>query len=164
MKRILLGLICLLSFVSCKKEPVEVRYDLLISAEATTPPSEIADPEMRNTYETLLRDLQNDLYVFEPNAIPIYTIPQVITVVINKEVLGMNPKDIPAEDEKRIAEFNEFLPKLQEIEAAYRKRIEDLEKRDGVSFGINGMLILGRTLGDSKGVLLKEYDFELKYN
>ena len=83
MKKVLLGLICLLSLVSCKKEPVEVRYDLLISAEATTPPSEIADPEMRNTYETLLRDLQNDLYVFEPNAIPIYTIPQVITVVIN---------------------------------------------------------------------------------
>ena len=160
MKKVLLGLICLLSLVSCKKEPVEVRYVLLISAEATTPPSEIADPEMRNTYETLLRDLQRDL---DPN---FYSLdPRIIGAVINRAVLSMDPKDIPAEDERRIAEFNAYLPKLKEIEASYRKRIEGLEKRDGVSFCINGKLLLLKAQDDSKkDGYLKEYPFELTYN
>jgi hypothetical protein len=77
----------------------------------------------------------------------------------------MDPKDIPAEDEHRIAEFNDYLPKLKEIEASYRKRIEGLEKRDGVSFCINGTLLLLKAREDSKtDGYLKEYPFELRYN
>ncbi len=159
MKKVLLGLVCLLSLVSCKKGPVTVVYLLSISAEATHP-DEIPDPEMRNIYETLLRDLQKDL---DPNY---YTLdPRVIGAVITRAVLSMDPKDVPAEDEHRIAEFNDYLPKLKEIEASYRKRIEGLEKRDGVSFCINGKLLLLKAREDSKtDGYLKEYPFELRYN
>jgi hypothetical protein len=55
MKKVLLGLLCLLSLVSCKKGPVTVSYLLGVSVEATDP-EEIADPEIRDTYLTLLRD------------------------------------------------------------------------------------------------------------
>ena len=115
MKKVLLGLVCLLSLVSCKKGPVTVVYSLEISAEATHP-DEIADSGMRDTYKTLLRDLQRDL---DPN---FYSLdPRKIGAVINRAVLSMDPKDIPAEDEHRIAEFNDYLPKLKEIEASYKK-------------------------------------------
>ena len=77
----------------------------------------------------------------------------------------MDPKDVPAEDGHRIAEFNAYLPKLKEIEASYRKRIEGLEKRDGVSFCINGKLLLLKAQDDSKkDGYLKEYPFKLTYN
>lgn len=159
MKKVLLGLFCLLSLVSCKKGPVTVVYLLGISAEATHP-DEIVDPEMRDTYKTLLRDLQRDL---DPNH---YSLdPREIGAVINRAVLSMDSKDIPAEDERRIAEFNAYLPKLKEIEASYRKRIEGLEKRDGVSFCINGKLLLLKAQDDSKkDGYLKEYPFKLTYN
>ena len=159
MKKVLLGLVCLLSLVSCKKGPVTVVYLLEISAEATHP-DEIVDPEMRDTYKTLLRDLQRDL---DPN---FYSLdPRIIGAVINRAVLSMDPKDVPAEDERRIAEFNAYLPKLKEIEASYRKRIEGLEKRDGVSFCINGKLLLLKAQDDSKkDGYLKEYPFKLTYN
>ena len=159
MKKVLLGLVCLLSLVSCKKGPVTVVYLLGISAEATHP-DEIVDPEMRDTYKTLLRDLQRDL---DPNY---YSIdPREIGAVINRAVLSMDSKDVPAEDGHRIAEFNAYLPKLKEIEASYRKRIEGLEKRDGVSFCINGKLLLLKAQDDSKkDGYLKEYPFKLTYN
>ena len=159
MKKVLLGLFCLLSLVSCKKGPVTVVYLLGISAEATHP-DEIVDSEMRDTYKTLLRDLQRDL---DPNH---YSLdPREIGAVINRAVLSMDPKDVPAEDERRIAEFNAYLPKLKEIEASYRKRIEGLEKRDGVSFCINGKLLLLKAQDDSKkDGYLKEYPFKLTYN
>ena len=159
MKKVLLGLVCLLSLVSCKKGPVTVVYLLGISAEATHP-DEIVDPEMRDTYKTLLRDLQRDL---DPNY---YSLdPREIGAVIDRAVLSMDPKDVPAEDEDRIAEFNDYLTKLKEIEASYRKRIESIEKRDGVSFRLDGQLLLLRKRDDSKpDALLKEYRFELKYN
>ena len=159
MKKVLLGLVCLLSLVSCKKGPVTVVYLLEISAEATHP-DEIVDPEMHDIYQTLLRDLQRDL---DPN---FYSLdPRIIGAVINRAVLSMDPKDVPAEDERRIAEFNAYLPKLKEIEASYRKRIEGLEKRDGVSFCINGKLLLLKAQDDSKkDGYLKEYPFKLTYN
>ena len=159
MKKVLLGLVCLLGLVSCKKGPVTVVYLLGISAEATHP-DEIVDPEMHNTYVTLLHDLQKDL---DPNY---YSLdPRVIGAVITRAVLSMDSKDVPAEDEHRIAEFNDYLPKLKEIEASYRKRIEGLEKRDGVSFCINGKLLLLKAREDSRtDGYLKEYQFELRYN
>lgn len=148
-----------MSLVSCKKGPVTVVYLLGISAEATHP-DEIVDSEMRDTYKTLLRDLQRDL---DPNH---YSLdPREIGAVLNRAVLSMDPKDVPAEDERRIAEFNDYLPKLKEIEASYRKRIEGLRKRDGVSFCINGKLFLLKAQEDSRtDGYLKEYPFELKYN
>lgn len=159
MKKVLLGLFCLLSLVSCKKGPVTVVYLLGISAEATHP-DEIVDSETRDTYKTLLRDLQRDL---DPNH---YSLdPREIGAVLNRAVLSMDPKDVPAEDERRIAEFNDYLPKLKEIEASYRKRIEGLRKQDGVSFCINGKLFLLKAQEDSRtDGYLKEYPFELKYN
>ena len=159
MKKVLLGLICLLSLVSCKKGPVTVVYLLGVSVEATDP-DEIADAEMRDTYLTLLRDLQKDL---DPNMLTFK--PQDIAAVIDRTVMSMDPKDVPAEDENRIAEFNDYLTKLKEIEASYRNRIESIEKRDGVSFRLDGQLLLLRTRDDSKpDAILKEYKFELKYN
>ena len=159
MKKVLFGLVCLLSLVSCKKGPVTVVYSLEISAEATHP-DEITDSEMRDIYKTLLRDFQRDL---DPNSYSLDT--RVIGAVIDRAVLSMDPKDVPAEDERRIAEFNDYLTKLKEIEASYRKRIEGLEKRDGVSFRINGKLLLLRAREDSKtDGYLKEYPFELRYN
>lgn len=159
MKKVLFGLVCLLSLVSCKKGPVTVVYSLEISAEATHP-DEITDSEMRDIYKTLLRDFQRDL---DPNSYSLDT--RVIGAVIDRAVLSMDPKDVPAEDERRIAEFNDYLTKLKEIEASYRKRIEGLEKRDGVSFRIHGKLFLLRAREDSKtDGYLKEYPFELRYN
>jgi hypothetical protein len=60
--------------------------------------------------------------------------PQDIAAVIDRTVMSMDPKDVPAEDEDRIAEFNDYLTKLKEIETSYRKRIESIEKRDGGFF------------------------------
>jgi len=164
MKRILIGLLCLLSLVCCQKGPVTVVYLLGVSVEGTNP-KEIADPDIRETYETLWSDLQRDINNLVPDVYFLFPNPQEITVEINRKVVSMDPKDVPAEDEKRIAEFDEYQSKLKEIETSYRERIEGLEKRDGVSFCINGQLLLLRAREDAKNDgILKEYKFELKYN
>lgn len=116
----------------------------------------ITDPEIRGFYKTLLNDLDNDLsnLISSGTSLP--------RKIVGREV---DTKDLPSEDERRIAEYEGYLPGLKEIETSYRKRIEEIEKRDGVSFSIKGYYLLARGhFSDSKSVLLKEYKFELKYN
>lgn len=155
MKKVLLGLICLLSLVSCKKGPVTAEYEYGVVLETTAPES-ITDPEIQGFYKTLLNDLDNDLsnLISSGTSLP--------RKIVGREV---DSKDLPSEDERRIAEYEGYLPGLKEIETSYRKRIEEIEKRDGVSFSIKGYYLLARGhFSDSKSVLLKEYKFELKYN
>lgn len=155
MKKVLFGLICLLSLASCKKGQITAEYEYGVVLDATTP-GNVTDPEIRGVYETLLSDLNNDLsnLISSGTAVP--------RKIVGREV---DSKDLPSEDEMRIAEYESYLPGLKEIEASYRKRIEDLEKRDGVSFSIKGYYLLTRGhFSDSNPVNLKEYKFELKYN
>ena len=153
MKKVLLGLICLLSLASCKKGTITAEYEYGVVYENTAPGS-VTDPEIRGAYETLLNDLYNDLSNLISGPGP--------RKVVGKEV---DSKDLRSEDESRIAEYESYLPGLQEIEASYRKRIEGIEKRDGVSFSIKGQYLLVRgRFTDINSLLLKEYSFELKYN
>ena len=156
---VILGLIVLSSvFTSCKKGPVTVVYWLGLTVKATDP-GEITDPGMHDTYETLLRDLIGEL---APNTY--YFKPYDLVLDKDRAVLMMDSSELSSEDERRIAEFNDYLPELKEIETSCRKRIGDLEKRDGVSFCIDVNLLLSRISNDSDPIILREYRFELKYN
>lgn len=157
MKKVLLGLVCLLSLVSCSKEiSVIYVYGLVVRS---TDPSEITDSEKRDAYESFLQDMQRDFapeyYFYEPSKID----------VIKEEVgVKMNPEDLPAEDEKMIAKFDDYLTRIMAAEAACRDRLEDLDELEGVSFKIEGKFLLRRGLENSKSEFLKEYRFELKNN
>lgn len=156
---VLLGLLLISSvFTSCKKGPVTVAYWLGLTVEATDP-AKITDSEMHDTYETLLRNLIGEL---APNTY--YFKPHDLVLDKNRVVMIMDSAEMSSEDERRITEFNDYLPELKEIETSYRKRIEDLEKRDGVSFCINCYLLLSRISDDSDPIILRDYRFELKYN
>ena len=156
---VILGLLFISSvFTSCKKGTVTVAYWLGLTVEATDP-GKITDPGMHDTYETLLRDLIGEL---APNTY--YFKPYDLVLDKNRVVMIMDSAELGSEDERRITEFNDYLSELKEIETSYRKRIEDLEKRDGVSFCIHVNLLLSRISDDSDPIILREYRFELKYN
>ena len=155
MKKVLLVLVCILSLVSCSKEiSVIYVYGLVIRA---TDPSEITDAGKRDAYESFLHDMQRDFapeyYFYEPNKID----------VIKEEVgVKMIPENLPAEDEKMIAKFNDYLTRIQAAEASCRERLEDLDELDGVPFTIKGKFLLRRGREGDKSEFLKEYRFELK--
>ena len=146
---------------SCNKGPINVLYVLGVITENTAP-QEVQDPEIRESYVSLLGDLDSDLADLmgsSPSTFP-------GTGVSHKKVaeVELNPQDLRAEDERRSAIYDNYLPRLKQIESSYKERIEHLEKRDGSSFRIEVHFLLVRGREDSDSVLLQEYPFELKYN
>ena len=157
MKKFLLGLVCLLGLVSCNKGPVSYFYVYGVVVDCTDP-SDIADTGMRDEYTTIVNDLVGDLvpgYIFYSTKISLI-----------KEQLGVDidPENLPAEDEKMIGKFNDYLTDIKSIEDKYRDRIEDLGEVDGVSFRIKVKFLLRRGREAHPSEFLKNYDFELKYN
>ena len=147
------GLVLLTGFFnSCGKEPKEVLYKFGCLTADFTPPEEITDPELRDVYKKLLGNLMNDLFDLHLD---------------NLYGVEIAPKALRAEDEKWLAEYNRHLPEVKALEAAYRKRISEIEKKSDTSFFIKVTYLLYRSAAPgntSDGVLLQQYDFELKYN
>ena len=139
-------------FNSCSKEPITVTYVFGLIMESTGPGKE-TDPEMNDIYMTLLRELDSDLTRVIPDA----GMRKVVSV-------ELTPGDLRSEDGRKKDEYNSYLPLLKEIEASYRKRIEGIEKREGISFCFNCHYVLVRGGDNSETVCLQEYHFELKYN
>jgi len=148
-------------FTSCNKEPIDVLYVFSVITENTAP-DDVQDPEIHEAYVSLLGELNTELA--DLLDLSISTISG--TGVSFKKVEGveLNPKDLRAEDEKRKAVYDSYLFRLKQIEAFYKDRIDNLEKRSGTSFRIDVHYILARGRENSDSVLLQEYQFELKYN
>lgn len=144
--------IVLFSFAlaSCNKRPITVIYVFSVVTESTDAGT-MTDSGLHDAYVTLLGDLNDDL-------------SRVIAQGRIVEGVELVPAALPAEDERRIAEFNRYLSGVKDIEASYRERIEALEKRNGTSFCIRYHFLLARGVENSASTLLDEYHFDLKYN
>lgn len=149
------------TFTSCNKGPVNVLYVSGIITENTAP-NDIKDPEMHEAYVSLLGDFNNELADFMDSSASTFVGAGVSFK--NAVSVELNPKDLRAEDERRIAVYDSQLLKLKQIESAYKERIEGLGKRDGTCFRIDVHYILMRGRENSDSVLLQEYQFELEYN
>ncbi|MBR5255703.1 MAG: hypothetical protein IKV62_02875 [Bacteroidales bacterium] len=158
MKKILLGLVCLLSLVACNKGPISYFYVYGVVVDCTDP-SEIADTGMRDEYTTILNNILGDLA-------PGYLFSNTKNISVIKDQVGVDidPEKLPEEDEKMIEKFNNYLPEIKGIEDKYRDRIEDLDEVDGVSFRIKVKFLLRRGREAHPSEFLKNYEFELKYN
>lgn len=146
------GLVLLAGIItSCEKEIKTVYYKFGCMTTDFTPPGDITDPELRDVYEKLLSDLMNDLFNLHHDSL--YGVE-------------IEPKALSAEDEKRVAEFNRHLPEVKALEATYRKRISEIEKKSDTSFFVKVTYLLYRSASGSTsdGKVLQQYDFELKYN
>lgn len=157
MKKILLGLVCLLSLVSCNKGPVSYFYVFGVVVDCTAP-SAIADEDLRDEYTTIVNNLVGDLapgYSFYDTK---------ISVIKEQQDVDINPENLPEEDEKMIGKFNDYLTDIKSIEDKYRDRIEDLDEVEGASFRIHVKFLLRRGREAKPSVFLKDYQFELKYN
>ena len=104
---------------------------------------------MREVYTKLLTDLLDDLGKLKMNE--------------TCEVHIVNGNYGP-EDERQTARYDANLPVLKDIEAQYKKRIEDLGEPDGLAFFIHGTFTLSRsTPADmSSAVSLRQFDFDLR--
>ena len=146
---------------SCMKGPVDVLYVFSVITENTAP-NDVQDPELHETYVTLLSELNNELADLMDSSASTF----LGTGESFKRIEGveLNPKDIRSEDERKIAVYNSDLLKLKQIESSYKERIDNLEKRNGTSFCIDVHYILVRGRENFDSVPLQEYQFELKYN
>lgn len=159
---ILLGIILVSGlFTSCNKGPINVLYVFGVITENTAT-GDVQDPEIHETYVTLLGELNNELAdLMDSTASPFLGTGATFK---RTEGVELEPKDLRSEDEKRIAVANSHLLRLKQIESSYNERIEDLEKRTGTSFCIQVHYLLVRGSENSDSVPLQEYRFELKYN
>lgn len=135
---------------SCNKEEKLVLYSFHCDVTDRTAPSAIEDPEIREVYTKLLTDLLEDLGKLRMNE------------TCETHIVGGN---YGPEDEKQTARYDANLPALKDIEARYKKRIEDLGESDGPAFFIHVAVTLSRsTPADmSSTVSLREYDLDLRY-
>ena len=136
-------------FSSCRKEDKLALYYFYCDVTDCTAPSTIEDPEMRAVYTLLLADFIDDLSKLKMSEI--------------YETNVVNGKFDP-EDQKQIAKYDVRLPDLQDLEARYRKRVEDLGEPEGLAFFLHCVFKLTRsTPADfSSTVYLREYEFDLR--
>ena len=136
-------------FSSCSKEDKLALYYFYCDVTDRTAPSTIEDPEMRAVYTLLLTDFIEDLSKLK------------MSEIYETNVVNGN---FAPEDQKQIAKYDVRLPDLQELEARYRKRIEDLGAPEELAFFIHGVFKLTRsTPADfSSLVSLREYEFDLR--
>ena len=150
-------------FTSCNKGPVDVLYDFDVFTENTAPDN-VQDPDIHDSYVTLLSELNNELATLMESSVSSPILGGTGNSFKRTEGVELNPKDIRSEDERKIAISENELIRLKQIESSYKERIENLEKRNGTSFRIDVHYILVRGRENSDSVLLQEYQFELKYN
>ena len=113
-------------FTSCNKGPVNVLYVIGLITENTAP-GDVKDPEIHETYVTLLGELNQELAdLMDSTASPFLGEGVSFT---RTEGIELEPKDIRSEDEKRIAVANSHLLRLKQIESSYKERIEAIEKQ-----------------------------------
>ena len=150
-------------FTSCNKGPVDVLYDFNVLTENTVP-DDVKDPEIHDSYVTLLSELNNELAALMESSVSSPILGGTGNSFKRTEGVELTPKDIHSEDERKIAISENELFRLKQIESSYKERIDNLEKRDGISFRIDVNYFLSRRRENSDSVLLQEYHFELKYN
>ena len=148
-------------FTSCDKGPIDVLYIFGVITENTAT-ADVKDPEIHETYVTLLSELNNELAALM-NSTESTILGTGATFKITEGV-ELEPRDLRSEDEKKIAVANSHILRLKQIDSSYKERIKDLEKQTETSFCIKVNYILIRGSGNSDSVLLQEYQFELGYN
>ena len=149
-KRILnttVGLVLLAClFQSCGEEYKVTIYQLICDTAEFTQPQTIKDPDVQNVYLQFLTDLGR-LGINE-------------TWQVN--VVNGN---FSAEDAKAKTLYSSHLPEVKKLEAAYRKRIEELGTRSESSFCAKVIYKLSKSVpADNSSERLQEYSFELKYD
>ena len=131
---------------SCGKETKVVVYQLVCDTVEFTQPQTIKDSEVQNLYLQFLEDLSK--------------------LGLNKtwQAEVVNDK-FSAEDAKAEALYQSHLPKLKELEAAYKKAIGNLGPRSESSIYAKVVYKLSKSIpADAFSERLQEYAFELKYN
>lgn len=134
---------------SCRKEDKLALYYFYCDMTGCTSPSRIENPELREIYTQLLTDFMDDLSRLK------------MSEIYETNIVGGK---FGPEDEKQMAKYDVRLPDLTELEAKYRKRIEDLGEPGELAFIIHCAFSLTRTTPPdfSSPVKLKEYAFELR--
>ena len=152
-----LGFLCLCGLVlltgvfsSCNKEDKLALYYFYCDVTERTAPTDIEDPELRAIYVNLLTDFIDDLSKLRMSEV--------------YETNVVNGKFGP-EDEKQVAKYDVRLQDLKDLEAKYRKRVEDLDVESGLAFYFIVSFKLTRsTPADfSSTVTLRDYLFDIRH-
>ena len=137
-------------FVSCQKENKLSVYLFYCDISEFTSESQVTDPDLRAAYSALRLDLTVDF-----SNLKLYD---------KREVWVVNDK-FDVEDAKVEAEYDGHLPAIKELEAKYKKRIEEIGLQSESSFYIKVVYNLSRSVpADYTSSYLREYAFELRYN
>ena len=115
-----------------------------------TSESTVEDAELRAVYSDLRLDLTVDL--------------SKLNFYDKWDVWVVNDK-FSVEDAKAEAEYDGHLPAFKELEAKYKKRIEEIGLQSESSFCIKVVYNLSRSVpADNSSDYLREYSFDLRYN
>lgn len=133
---------------SCAKETKLTQYQITFGTSDISQPRDITDIEVRNVYLQLIDDINN-----------------LKTRVDDYWQIDVINDRFSPEDENAIARYNSHLTEVKELEAACKRKIEDLGTRYESSFYAKVIYQLKRSVpADGSSDCLKEYTFELKYN
>lgn len=137
-------------FASCQKENKLAVYLFYCDISEFASESQVTDPDLRAAYSDLRLDLTVDL-----SKLKFYD---------KWDVWVINDK-FSVEDAKAEAEYDGHLPALKELEAKYKKRIEEIGLQSESSFYIKVIYNLSRSVpADNSSDYLREYSFDLRYN
>ena len=137
-------------FASCSKENKLAVYLFYCDISEFSSESQVTDPDLRAVYSDLRLDLTVDL-----SKLKFYD---------KWDVWVVNDK-FSVEDAKAEAEYDGHLPAFKELEAKYKKRIEEIGLQSESSFCIKVVYNLSRSVpADYTSAYLREYTFDLRYN
>ena len=137
-------------FASCSKENKLAVYLFYCDISEFSSESQVTDPDLRAVYSDLRLDLTVDL-----SKLKFYD---------KWDVWVVNDK-FSVEDAKAEAEYDGHLPAFKELEAKYKKRIEEIGLQSESSFCIKVVYNLSRSVpADYTSAYLREYSFDLRYN
>ena len=133
---------------SCGKEFKVTQYQIIFGTSDISQPRDIPDEEVRTVYLQLIDDVNR----LKPRVDDYWQVE-----VINDR--------FGPEDENAIAQYNSNLSVVKNLEAACKKKIEDLGTYPESSFYAKVIYQVKRSVpADYSSDCLQEYTFELKYN
>lgn len=138
-------------FTSCAEEYKVAVYRTTCGPVEYTSPDDITDPDLKAFYTQIQADLMTELSILRLDG------------MWQVNVYNDNFK---AADEKKVSGFNKRLAEVKELEATFKKRIEDYGKPSASSFYIKVQYVLSRSVPAdyTPALCLQEYNFELRYN
>jgi hypothetical protein len=133
---------------SCAKEYKLTQYQIIFGTSDISQPRDITDDDVRAVYLQLIDDVN-----------------RLKTRVDDYWQIDVVNDRFGPEDEKAIARYNSNLAQVKELEAACKKKIEELGTHHESSFYAKVIYQLKRSVpAYYSSDCLQEYTFELKYN